>query len=105
QHVLVPIKKMKNTLTIAVSDPLNVLVLDDLNLMTGLQIDVVLASEKEIMGFIDKYYGSMSSQGALDEIVKASGNGEAAAAEIEHVTEGQDEEENVFSLKKMGEEA
>ena len=107
QHVLVPIKKMKNTLTIAVSDPLNVLVLDDLNLMTGLQIDVVLASEKEITGFIDRYYGSLSSQGALDEIVKQSGGGEngdgALAANVTTVEE--EEEENVFNLKKMGEDA
>ena len=58
QHVLVPIKKYNGTLTIAASDPLDVLVFDDLNLMTGLQIEVVLASEMEIRAFIERYYGA-----------------------------------------------
>src|SRR4029077_4793928 len=48
RHGLIPIEKTGNSLTVAIADPLNVLVLDDLKMMTGFEIKPALASETDI---------------------------------------------------------
>jgi len=57
QHRIVPIKKEGNKITVAMVDPLNVVVLDDLQIATGCQIEPVLATEKEIDAAIQKLFG------------------------------------------------
>jgi len=46
-QTLIPISRENNTLTVAMADPLNVFATDDLKLMTGYDISVVIASETE----------------------------------------------------------
>lgn len=53
---LIAISKMGPTLTVAMSDPLNIFALDDLKTVTGFNIDMVLSSEEEINKAIDVYY-------------------------------------------------
>lgn len=55
-QMLVPIKKEGNLLTIAIADPLNVFATDDLKLLTGCDIRMVVASDNEIKAALDKYY-------------------------------------------------
>ena len=43
-HTLIPFNKTNNSITIAVADPLNVLILDDLKMMTGFDVKAALAS-------------------------------------------------------------
>ncbi|OIO11288.1 MAG: hypothetical protein AUJ52_02220 [Elusimicrobia bacterium CG1_02_63_36] len=82
QHNLIPIaletkSKTESTLTIAVSDPLNVLVFDDIKMMTGLEIVSVLASESDIIGCLEKYYDSESAEDVLKDILEHSGASES----------------------------
>jgi len=56
-YKLIPLKKDNNTLTVAVSDPLNIQTLDDLHLLLKVEVEPVLASEKDILAAIRKYYG------------------------------------------------
>jgi len=56
-HKLFPLQKKDNVLTIAVRDPLDVGVLEDLRLLLGCRIETVLAKEEDIMKAIRKYYG------------------------------------------------
>lgn len=58
RQLLVPIAKEKNTLTVAMADPMNVLALDDIVLMTGCRVAPVIASELDVKTAIEKYYGS-----------------------------------------------
>src|SRR5262245_40898792 len=44
----VPIARRENTLTVATSDPFELSVLDELKLLTGCTIDVVLADEEDL---------------------------------------------------------
>ncbi len=85
QHTLIPCNKTKDRITVAVADPLNVVVLDDLKMMTGCDVKAVLASESEILGALDKFYKQASSQEVLDEIVKQSAVSEKEAEGIEAV--------------------
>ena len=57
RHQVVPVKKAGNKLTVAMIDPLNVVVLDDLHIATGCEIEPVLATEKEINWALQKLFG------------------------------------------------
>jgi type IV pilus assembly protein PilB len=64
-QMLVPIKKEGNLLTIAIADPLNVFATDDLKLLTGCDVRMVVASDAEIKAALDKYYAPKSSKAAM----------------------------------------
>lgn len=70
RHNLVPINKVGNKLTVAMVDPLNVLAIDDIQLMTGLMVKPVVATSKDITDAINKAYGSAegSADGLMDEL-------------------------------------
>ena len=103
QKMLMPFNKTKTRLTVAIADPLDVMVLDDLKMLTGCDVIACLASEVEISAAHEKYYKSATSQEALEDIVKQSAVDEAAAEEIEHVEEKAQKEES--GLEKEAEDA
>ncbi len=53
---LIPISRFGNTITVAMSDPLNIFALDDLRTLTGCSIDTVLSSDDDIARSIDAQY-------------------------------------------------
>ncbi|MFG0327710.1 MAG: GspE/PulE family protein [Phycisphaerales bacterium JB037] len=57
KQACVPIARENGTLTIATSDPYELSVLDELRLLTGCSIELVLADEQEIRSFIRSNYG------------------------------------------------
>ncbi len=58
KHQVVPYRRQGNTLYLAVSDPTNVAALDDVKFFTGLNVEVVLASEAEINNALSTYYNA-----------------------------------------------
>ena len=44
RHMLIPINKVGNKLTVAMVDPLNIIAIDDIQLMTGLMVKPVVAT-------------------------------------------------------------
>ena len=56
QYNLIPLSRMGNTLTVAMSDPLNIFALDDLRALTGCSIDTVLSPEDEILRAVEAQY-------------------------------------------------
>jgi type IV pilus assembly protein PilB len=57
---LIPLSRIGNTLTVAMSDPLNIFALDDMKTLTGCSIDTVLSPEDEISKAIDTQYRAES---------------------------------------------
>src|SRR3989338_6051882 len=57
KYQIIPVSKVGNMLTIAMSDPLNIFVIDDLKALTGLNIGIIVTSHKEVQDAIDQYYG------------------------------------------------
>ncbi len=104
QKMLMPFNKTKDRLTVAIADPLDVMALDDLKMLTGCDVIGCLASEAEIVAAHEKYYRQASSQEALEDIVKQSDVDEAEADSIEHVEEKGDEA-NEAGLEKEAEDA
>ena len=61
QYLVMPISLLGQTLTVAIADPLNVFVMDDLRNVTGKEIEIVIASESQILQAIDQFYKSASA--------------------------------------------
>ncbi len=70
-QMLVPIKKEGNLLTIAIADPLNVFATDDLKLLTGCDIRMVVASDNDIKAALEKYYSGKKKQKTKNEFEEA----------------------------------
>ena len=58
RHQVLPIKRAASTLTVAISDPTNILALDELKFLTGYRVEPVVAAEGSIRRMIEKSYGS-----------------------------------------------
>lgn len=70
QYKMVPLSRMGNALSVAMSDPLNIFAIDDLKTITGLEIDVVLASEKDILKTLDKFFKGMSTDDDMTSVLE-----------------------------------
>jgi len=58
KYQVFPVRKVGNTLTLALSDPTVVLAIDDVQFATGLHVIPVLAAETAIRAAIDQHYAS-----------------------------------------------
>lgn len=56
RYTLIPVFEIGNTLTIAMADPLNIIAIDEIRYLTGLNIKRVIAAGSEIRDAIDQYY-------------------------------------------------
>ncbi len=66
KHLLIPILRIGNDLTVAMVDPSDVFALDELHMKTGLNIEPALAVETEVKKALDQHY---SAKGTLEEVI------------------------------------
>lgn len=95
KHLIIPLFKDDNRLTIAMADPLDVFVIDQLQYMTGCTIDIVIASQEEVRSAIDKYYGKASD---VDYVVDEFGIEEEDGLEEEGVIEEIEEDNPIVKF-------
>jgi len=62
EYKIIPIKRDKNILTIAMSDPLDIFTLDNLKFMLNCDVEYVLATPSDIKDVIEKYYGRVEKE-------------------------------------------
>jgi type IV pilus assembly protein PilB len=73
RYTLIPVKKEGNRLTIAMNDPTNFYAIDDVRMVTGCDIAVVIAEKQEILNAINNYYGISGRAGdAMGKLAKES---------------------------------
>jgi len=73
RHMAIPFAKAENRLSLAMADPRDFFVLEDINLRTGLEIDPFLALPQDILNIIDNTYGRNESavmKQLLDSVAK-----------------------------------
>ena len=72
---IMPVKVQPNAVVIAVGDPLNMKLLDDLRFVTGLGIKMVVAKGDDIKKAVERYYGEEEESlgDVIDEAEKTSG--------------------------------
>ena len=74
-------------LRVAMADPMDIIAIDDLTVLTGMQISPTIAISSEIMATIDKYYGNAETQAVADQYARERGE--------EDTTEDSGENESV----------
>lgn len=55
-HCVFPLRKENGILVLAISDPTNIIALDDLNIVTNMPIKIVLCRKLDILNMIDEHY-------------------------------------------------
>src|SRR3989338_9631803 len=68
KHLLIPLFKIGDTLTIAMVDPMDIFAIDEIRLKTNCQIEPVVVAEKDLLKVFDQYYGS---RGTMEDIIKS----------------------------------
>lgn len=59
-----------NVLRVAMSDPMDIAAMDDINIITNLQVEPVVATMGGVMLAIDRYYGQAEVNSALEEYTR-----------------------------------
>lgn len=67
KHQVIPVNRSGATLTVAMTDPSNIMAVDDLKFLTGYNIQVVVAPEASINESFEKYY---EQQEAFDDFLE-----------------------------------
>ncbi len=67
KHKVIPIFKIGDTLTVAMTDPKDIMSIDDLTRRSKCEIEPVLSSQSSILSAIDQYYGVT---GSVDDVIK-----------------------------------
>jgi len=68
KYFIIPINRVGPKLTLAMADPSNIVVIDEIKFMTGFNVEPVVASEAEIIDAIKKYYGGGGGVAGLGSI-------------------------------------
>lgn len=69
KYILIPFelkKNVPNVLRVAMADPMDIIAIDDLSILTGYQIEPVIATPCDIKAAIDRYYGTAQNQMMAD---------------------------------------
>jgi len=100
KYLIMPIHRIRSFLTLAMVDPTDLEVIEDIRFRTGLSIQPVIASESGIMNAINKYYGSSSALKVKKIIEDIELADDARVNIIEEEKEDYDVEELVHSTEE-----
>lgn len=70
QYNVLPVSALGKTLTLAMSDPLNIFAIDDIKMLIKYEIDPVIATDQGIKEAISNYYGTQSEMTEILEETK-----------------------------------
>ena len=102
KYEVLPVRKMGNSLALAMADPTNVFALDDISFMTNLQVLPLVASQTAIKKAIDRNYESKTE--AITSVMQDM----SADLQNVEVVEGGEEtggQIDIFELKESADEA
>ncbi|MFH1723135.1 MAG: ATPase, T2SS/T4P/T4SS family [Elusimicrobiota bacterium] len=85
-NMLLPLFLDESVLAVAMGEPDNVLILDNLKLMTGFEIQPFISTKAQILKAIDEFYGSSGS--IIDTVMEKSAEGEEGDDGVEEVDVG-----------------
>lgn len=75
RNLIIPLKKDGDRLFVAMADPMDFYVIDDLRLSTGFQVETAIATKDDILRSINKYYSMDDGfEELLDEVPQTESN-------------------------------
>jgi type IV pilus assembly protein PilB len=101
KYSVMPIHRIRTFLTLAMVDPTDLEVIEDIRFRTGLSIQPVIASDSGVMNAINKYYGSADAI----RVKKIVEDIELAEEGRINIVEEEPEEDNLHELEAEAEEA
>ena len=101
RYKVIPIAKKNGKLTLAMKNPLDVFALDEVRLITGSEVEPVIAIEEDVLGAINREYSSGSSAKAVSELIDDIQTTDVALT----ADESSDEEVSIEELRELSEEA
>ena len=101
KHMIMPIHRIRSFLTMAMVDPTDLDVIENVRFRTGLSIQPVIGSESGVMDAINRYYGASDSI-RVKEIIEEIEQADDGAV---NVIEEEEEEYDVAELARSTEEA
>lgn len=86
RHHCVPIVRHEDTLTVATSDPFQLVIHDELSMHSGCAVELVLADDEDLRAFIRSHYGVAGDtldamSGTLDELIADTADSELEQAQ------------------------
>ena len=84
EHVVVPLFIENNVLAAAMTDPANILLIDNIKIVTGMDVQPLIATKAQILRVIDSFY-----QGAtdlIDKVMDAAGQGKGETSDSDVIT-------------------
>jgi type IV pilus assembly protein PilB len=100
KHQILPMRVQGNELTVAISDPSNVFLLDELRMLTQMRIHAVISFNTDITRALYRYYGvPLETPGSVDEILSQMDDGQV---EVIQRYEDFNEEDEVDSSVRGG---
>ncbi len=77
RHTLIPLFTIGNTLTVAMTNPLNILALDEVKNKAKTDVEIAISTEAKIKKTIDQHYGGAATvfENTLQKLAKANGIG------------------------------
>lgn len=101
QYQMLPVSVTGDVLTLAMADPLNIMALDDLRMLTSYEIEPVVAVQTELMDAINRHYGGKHSEKLYDELL----NADAEKQDGVQVVEQKDEIEDIAHAQAEAQDA
>lgn len=83
KYNVIPLKVKNRTLILAMSDPLNLFAIDEVRLITGMEVQTVAVPREDICHAIEIYYGRSIAEKVVEDYIKEYGTEDAIALEIE----------------------
>jgi type IV pilus assembly protein PilB len=98
RELVIPIAREGRVLTVAMVDPLNVFLIDEIKMMTGYEVKAVISSERDIRDTIEKIFGPKEK---IEEVIKEAVRETEGVEVVKEVSE----EASVVELEAAAEEA
>jgi type IV pilus assembly protein PilB len=67
RYVVLPVGIQKDSISVAMADPLNIIAIDDISIATGFNVLPIIAKPKDILTAIDLYYGKQRAEKVIAE--------------------------------------
>jgi len=100
KNLALPLSKNMNSLTCAVFDPLDLLIVDNLRKITGCEINLVIATRTDIVKTIDEFYGNTTNTMLGETVLNTYQQTETQIADADQ-SMGSPGEDSELSLDKL----
>jgi len=101
KHMALPMTKTGKALTVALGDPFNIVAIDELQFMTGLDITPLVASEKELAEVFERFFPEDSHSQNMEDLLKEADTD----LEIGHEKVEDDNKESIEAMLENAEGA